>query len=213
MPVKICGITSHKDAQIAIKFGASALGFIFYRGSKRYVSPSSLYWLNNLSNNVKRVGVFVNAEINMVNSISEDLSLDYVQLHGNESSEYCSQICKPIIKAIHVNKDVGNLKVSDYKVFALLFDNYEKGSLGGTGKTFDWNLISSLNSSFPIILSGGLNSENIVSGIKIAHPNAVDVNSGVESSIGVKDPDKISKLFNVLSGINMKENIFINGGK
>ena len=141
MPVKVCGITSHKDAQLAVKFGASALGFIFYKGSKRYVSPSSLCWLNSLSNDVKRVGVFVNEEISTVNSISEELRLDYVQLHGNESAEYCSQIFKPVIKAIHVNKDVDNLKISDYKVFALLFDNYEKGILGGTGKTFDWNLI------------------------------------------------------------------------
>ena len=209
IPVKICGITSLKNASMAVNFGASALGMIFYRGSLRYVEPYKTgKWISQISGQVKKVGVFVNEEIEVIQSIVKRLSLDYVQLHGDESPEFCAKINKPIIKVIRVDNYVDNSLLKEYNVNAFLMDTYKEGLPGGTGEKFNWNFISSLKTETPIILSGGLNAENIIEGIDRIHPAAVDLSSGVESSPGKKDQNKMKQLFNVLKDTNVHTNLF-----
>ena len=104
--MKICGITSLKDAIMAANYGASALGFIFYKNSPRYISPQLLKtWIFKVPSNLKKVGVFVNKDVDKVNKISGDLNLDMVQLHGDESPEYCNQMIKPVVKVFKVNNE------------------------------------------------------------------------------------------------------------
>lgn len=207
--VKICGITSLKDGLMAANYGASALGFIFYKNSPRYIAPQLLKtWISKVPSNLKKVGVFVNKDVDKVNKIAGDLNLDMVQLHGDESPEYCNQMIKPVIKVFKVNNEFDPTVLNDYPVSAFLFDTYKKESYGGTGESFDWQSISNLDTEIPIILSGGLNAENILEGIKVVMPSAVDVNSGVESEPGVKDAEKVKYFFTRLENIEGNGELF-----
>ena len=211
MSVKICGITSYEDAMMAINCGASAIGIIFYKHSPRYVDPEKIFdWIDCLPDNIKKIGVFVDEELGVVRSISEQLALDYIQLHGNESPLYCLDIKRPIIKAVSVDSNLDKFVFAEYDVFAFLLDNYEKNIIGGTGKCFDWTLVSKLNINIPIILSGGLNASNILEGIKLINPTAVDINSGVESSPGKKDKKKMENIFSVIKTTTNNLNLFNN---
>ena len=207
--VKICGITSLKDGLMAANYGASALGFIFYKNSPRYIAPQLLKtWISKVPRNLKKVGVFVNKDVDKVNKIAGDLNLDMVQLHGDESPEYCNQMIKPVTKVFKVNNEFDPTVLNDYPVSAFLFDTYKKESYGGTGESFDWQSISNLDTEIPIILSGGLNAENILEGIKVVMPSAVDVNSGVESEPGVKDAEKVKYFFTRLENIEGNGELF-----
>tara|TARA_B110000196_G_scaffold179522_1_gene153927 strand:+ start:1256 stop:1888 length:633 start_codon:yes stop_codon:yes gene_type:complete len=207
--VKICGITSLKDGLMAANYGASALGFIFYKNSPRYIAPQLLKtWISKVPRNLKKVGVFVNKDVDKVNKIAGDLNLDMVQLHGDESPEYCNQMIKPVTKVFKVNNEFDSTVLNDYPVSAFLFDTYKKESYGGTGESFDWQSISNLDTEIPIILSGGLNAENILEGIKVVMPSAVDVNSGVESEPGVKDAEKVKYFFTRLENIEGNGELF-----
>jgi len=206
--VKICGITSFNDAIMAANYGASALGFIFYEKSPRYINPEILKtWISNVPSSVKKVGVFVNKDVDKVNKIAEELSLDMVQLHGNEFPEYCNQMIRPVIKVFRVNNKFDSIMLNNYQAATFLFDTYNKESHGGTGESFDWQSILQLNTEIPVILSGGLNADNVLEGIEVVKPSAVDVNSGVEASPGKKDEEKIKNLFTILK--NTKGNIEI----
>lgn len=210
IPVKICGITSMENAELAINNGADAIGVIFYDKSPRYVSPNvSAEWIKKISGGIKKVGVFVDEKLETVQSIVKNLNLDYIQLHGNESPEYCSKLNTPIIKVIRVGNSVDNI-ISSYNVHALLLDTYVEGKKGGTGLNFDWGLVSNIKTDTPIILSGGLSYSNIINGIDIVKPAAVDLNSGVESSVGQKDDKKIKQIFDILKKIKSESNIFNN---
>lgn len=199
IPVKICGITSLKDAKIAVNYGAWAIGLIFFQGSPRYVDPEKeKNWISGIPENVKKVGVFVDEKINNINSIVKDLNLDFIQLHGGESPEYCAQLIKPVFKVFRVGDDFDSSGLNDYQVAAFLFDTYQKGKHGGTGEKFNWELITNLKTDTPIILSGGLNSDNILDGIEAVNPAVVDVNSSVESSPGIKDRGKVENIFSIL---------------
>ena len=207
--VKICGITSLKDGLMAANYGASALGFIFYKNSPRYIAPQLLKtWISKVPSNLKKVGVFVNKDVDKVNKIAGDLNLDMVQLHGDESPEYCNQMIKPVTKVFKVNNKFDHTVLNDYPVSAFLFDTYKKESYGGTGESFDWQSISNLDTEIPIILSGGLNAENILEGIKVVMPSAIDVNSGVESEPGVKDAEKVKYFFTRLENIEGNGELF-----
>ena len=203
IPVKICGITSYEDARIAVNYGASAIGMIFYEGSPRYIDPEKVEeWISAIPEKIKKVGVFVNEKRKNIKTIVEKLNLDYIQLHGDESPEYCDKMIRPVIKAFHVGADFDPDVLRNFQAHAFLFDTYQKGKPGGTGRSFDWGLISDLKTDTPIILSGGLNSDNINEGIEIVQPSAVDVNSGVESKPGIKDKVKVEKLFNTIENSN-----------
>ena len=206
--VKICGITSFNDAIMATNYGASALGFIFYEKSPRYINPEILKtWISNVPSSVKKVGVFVNKDVDKVNKIAEELNLGMVQLHGDESPEYCNQMIKPVIKVFRVNNKFDSIMLNNYQVATFLFDTYNKENHGGTGESFDWQSILQLNTEIPVILSGGLNADNVLEGIEVVKPSAVDVNSGVEAAPGKKDKEKIINLFTILK--NTKGNIEI----
>ena len=206
--VKICGITSFNDAIMAANYGASALGFIFYEKSPRYINPEILKtWISNVPSSVIKVGVFVNKDVDKVNKIAEELNLEMVQLHGDESPGYCSQMIRPVIKVFRVNNKFDSIMLKKYQVSTFLFDTYNKENRGGTGESFNWQSILQLNTETPVILSGGLNADNVLKGIEVVKPSAVDVNSGVEVAPGKKDEGKIKNLFTILK--NTKGNIEI----
>jgi len=207
--VKICGITSLKDAEMAVNYSVPAIGLIFYPDSPRYVDPAEVeQWIERIPDSVKKVGVFVNEQIDTINNITRQLKLEFIQLHGDESPEFCNGIIRPVIKVFRVGDDFDAIVLNEYDVHGFLFDTYKKGNPGGTGTRFNWDLIANLKTETPIILSGGLTPENVLNGIEAVNPAAVDVNSGVESVPGVKDEEKIKELFSVLEHSNSCNNPF-----
>ena len=207
--VKICGITSLKDAEMAVNYSVPAIGLIFYPDSHRYVDPAEVeQWIERIPDSVKKVGVFVNEQIDTINNITRQLKLEFIQLHGDESPEFCNGIIRPVIKVFRVGDDFDAIVLNEYDVHGFLFDTYKKGNPGGTGNRFNWDLIANLKTETPIILSGGLTPENVLNGIEAVNPAAVDVNSGVESVPGVKDEEKIKELFSVLEHSNSCNNPF-----
>ncbi len=191
--VKVCGITRPQDAEDAFSLGADFLGLVFAPSSRRVDHAQAARIIEAVPTFQNFVGVFQNQEIAEVRRVAERLGLQYVQLHGEESPEYCELLKKDglsIIKAVHVNEksSVTENELKPYSVFAFLFDTKVGAKSGGTGKSFDWNLISpdiwKKNKGF---LSGGLTPGNIDEAIDATHPFAVDVSSGVESKPGTKD--------------------------
>ena len=203
IPVKICGITTREDAEIAVNYGAAAIGMIFYEGSPRYIYPEKVEeWIPAIPAKMKKVGVFVNEKRKNIKTIVEKLNLDYIQLHGDESPEYCDKMIRPVIKVFQIGTDFDSAILENFQVHAFLFDTYQEDKCGGTGRSFNWDLISDLKTDTPIILSGGLNPDNINKGIETVQPSAVDVNSGVESEAGIKDKVKVEKFFNTIGNSN-----------
>ena len=193
--VKICGLTQLEDALFAAQAGADALGFVFYDKSPRHVSVSNAAAIcNALPPFVTRVGLFVNAPVDFVQSIIRAVPLDLLQFHGDETPEYCAQFGKPYLKAVRVQADTDLLKyATDFDAASgLLLDAYVPGIAGGTGESFDWKLIPP-NFPKPMVLSGGLTPANVREAVQQTHPWAVDVSSGVESSKGIKDPHKVAQ--------------------
>ncbi|MBN4080939.1 phosphoribosylanthranilate isomerase [Caldithrix abyssi] len=199
IPTKICGITNLYDAQTAVRHGASAIGFIFYKKSPRAISIAQAKSISNqLSDSVARVGVFVNHTKDFIDRALTEVPLKAIQLHGDESPEFCQRFDMPIFKALHIQDEKSLSVMSNYNVDGFLLDTFSIDQYGGTGKPFDWSLLKNNQNSVPIILSGGLNPDNISEAISLVNPSAVDVNSGVESSPGIKDPIKIEQLFGKL---------------
>ncbi|RMF91975.1 MAG: phosphoribosylanthranilate isomerase [Candidatus Schekmanbacteria bacterium] len=196
MKIKICGITNKEDALYCAEKGVDALGFIFYEKSKRSISPQRAYEIiASLPPFVNAVGVFVNESIEKVKEIARYCNLDYLQFHGNESPRYLEAFEEfKVIKVIRV-KDEGSIKVMENysNVSVFLVDTYDENLLGGTGKTFNWDLALKAKEYGKIILSGGLNPDNVADAINSVNPYAVDVASGVESIPGKKDFDKVEK--------------------
>ena len=194
---------------MAVNYSVPAIGLIFYPDSPRYVDPAEVeQWIDRIPDSVKKVGVFVNEQIDTINNITRQLKLEFIQLHGDESPEFCNGIIRPVIKVFRVGDDFDAIVLNEYDVHGFLFDTYKKGNPGGTGTRFNWDLIANLKTETPIILSGGLTPENVLNGIEAVNPAAVDVNSGVESVPGVKDEEKIKELFSVLEHSNSCNNPF-----
>jgi phosphoribosylanthranilate isomerase len=204
--VKICGITNIADALSAAECGTDALGFIFYPKSPRYVPPEKAKEIiQKLPGEMTRVGVFVNQEIQEVKEVAKFCDLSLIQLHGDESPRYCSKLPGfSLIKAVSPRAESDILKSREYPVGAILVDAYEPGRYGGTGKISDWGLAIKVKETHLLILSGGLNAENIREAIETVRPYAVDINSGVEISPGKKDPDKIWRIMEVVREIEQK---------
>lgn len=194
--VKICGITNLEDAQTAISAGAWALGFIFYKKSPRYVSPSKArVIIEQLPPLVTPIGVFVDQNEHALRDICRLTRITTIQLHGTESPGYCKRFRHlKIIKAFRVNEVFDLRSVLQYKVDAYLFDTFSETAYGGTGKTFNWQLLKNYQFDKPVILSGGLNSGNVREAVSVLNPYAVDVSSGVEKSPGLKD-DRLVQAF------------------
>ena len=192
--VKICGITSVKDALIAAQHGADAIGLVFYAKSPRHVSiTQAAEIVAALPAFVSTVGLFVDAAPEEIHAVLAKVKLDLLQFHGDETPEECRQYGLPYMKAVRVQADTNLLQyAADYgDAKALLLDAFAEGVAGGTGQTFDWNLIPG-NLPKNIVLAGGLNASNVGSAIRQVRPYAVDVSGGVEQEKGIKDAEKIA---------------------
>ncbi len=191
---KICGLTNYGDARLAVELGADFLGFIFAKSPRQLISKKAVGIIDRLPSDVKKVGVFANQDIDEVKRISREVDLDYLQLHGNESPEYCKKIELPVIKAFRVKDESSLEKVKKYKdVDKYLFDTYHPDKLGGVGETFNWELARKDKSCGQIIIAGGLDETNVQEAIKIIKPYGVDVSSGIEVKPGVKDQKKLKE--------------------
>jgi len=209
--IKICGITNLEDARFAAGALVDYLGFIFYEKSPRHIEPGEAGAIINWIEGPEKVGVFVNQPLDDVNRIARETGLDYVQLHGDESVEYCELIEKPIIKVIHIEEETVDYllkhqieqyeEVSDY----LLFDTKTEGKWGGTGTTFDWNFLKEIGDDIPFFLSGGLSADNIKEAIEMVQPFAVDVSSSLEQKPGLKDFGKIEDFMDNMKALETKE--------
>lgn len=195
--IKICGITHPDDALLSEKSGASAVGFIFYPPSPRYVEPAHAGLISDaLGPFIARVGVFVDEDPVRVMETVKTAHLTAVQLHGSESPEYVKSL-KGVqrIKSFRVGKDFDPEVLSRYDGVTFLLDTYDESGYGGTGKTFDWDCAIACKRYGRIILAGGLNKDTIGNAIRTVGPWGVDVSSGVEDRPGKKDPDKLKAFF------------------
>jgi phosphoribosylanthranilate isomerase len=190
--IKICGITNLNDAFLGLDLGADALGFIFHRYSKRYISSEdALRIISKLPPFVTTVGVFVNQGVEELKSMKREIGFDLFQLHGDEEPDYCRELGNSVIKAIRVKDCINQDDIDSFPVQALLFDAYSTAEFGGTGRSFNWELLKGIALSKSVILSGGLTAENVAEAIDIVNPYAVDVSSGVEDYPGKKNPVKL----------------------
>jgi len=199
--VKICGITNVNDALHACACGADALGLVFYARSPRCVTPETAKAIiTSLPPFVTTVGLFVNEEPQRVLEIADFCGLDVIQLHGDEDPQECDYASLRVIKALRV-RDAASLSAQDdYKTSALLLDAWVPGAYGGTGESFNWELAASVAQQRPVILAGGLTPENVAAAVKAVRPYAVDVSSGVEATLGRKDPAKVAEFIRNAKG-------------
>ena len=189
--VKICGITNVDDAIMAVEAGADAIGFVFFKESPRFITHDrAREIIASVPAFVSTVGVFVNEPAWRVEEIMRITGLDIAQLHGDESPEECCKL-RRVIKALRVEKMLDLEPIKQYEVSAFLLDAYSKGSYGGTGRVFNWEIALEAKKYGNIVLAGGLNPDNVAEAVKFVRPFAVDVSSGVEAEKGVKDPDKV----------------------
>ncbi len=198
--VKICGIRDTATALGTVEAGADALGFVFAPGPRQVDREVVLSICAHLPPFVSRVGIFVNTPAGLAEETAAYCGLDILQLHGQESPEYCRQLKYRVIKAFRV-RDAASLKnIALYRCSAVLLDSYMPGLFGGTGHSFDWKLARAPALNRPIILAGGLNPENVRQAVAIAQPYAVDVSSGVETG-GKKDLEKIRLFIQRAKGV------------
>jgi len=200
--VKICGITNLHDARQAVEAGADALGFVFYEKSPRFVTPATAgEIIGGLPPFVQMVGLFVNAASDDVNRTADLCGLDVVQLHGDETPEYCGQIARRVIKSFRI-KDMASLDaINAYSVAGYLLDAWSPDAYGGTGRTFNWDVAEIAKRYGTVILAGGLDPDNIRQAVDRVKPYAVDASSGVEMAPGRKDPAKVRAFIGRAKGV------------
>ena len=205
--VKICGITREEDAHAAVNAGAHALGFVFYRPSSRYIDAERAQAIiDTLPPFVTTVGVMVNQSIEEVESLLKQVSLNLLQLHGDESPQTCSSYGIPYVKAIRVRSiaQAGLLAGNFPDAKALLLDTLRSDVYGGTGESFHWHRLP--NSIVkPVILAGGLDANNVGEAIRKVQPYAVDVSSGVEHAKGEKDAAEINKFIDAVRAVELEK--------
>ena len=190
---KICGITRIEDALAAVEAGADAIGLVFYGKSPRAVSiEQAAAILQALPPFVTSVGLFVDMPRDELQQLLQRLPLDLLQFHGDESPADCEGHGRPYIKALRIRpgEDVAAAMAPYAGAQGILLDTFVEGVPGGTGASFDWSLVPE-DAAKPIILSGGLDSDNVATAIRQVRPHAVDVSGGVEASKGIKDAGKI----------------------
>lgn len=191
--IKICGITRPEDAQLSEQLGVDALGFVFCKASKRFIEPHHAKTISDqIAPFVTRVGLFLDASVAEIEHALNLLPGMIPQFHGRETASDCDRFGVPYLKAIGLGAGFpGSDELAAYKhATAFLFDSNEPGQLGGTGHVFDWEKLDH-EVGKPVILAGGLNSENVQAAIAQVRPYAVDVSSGVELSKGVKDHEAL----------------------
>lgn len=206
MQVKICGITQPDQGRSIAQLGATALGFICVEQSPRYVSPDRIKeTVAGLPAEVDRIGVFANTTVAAIHQIVMATGLNGVQLHGNESPQFCQALRQTLptlklIKAVRVRSVEQLATIDQYQdwIDLLLLDAYHPGALGGTGKTLDWNALQTFSPFCPWYLAGGITPENVQEAVSLVRPHGIDLSSGVETSPGDKDLGKVRRLFEQL---------------
>jgi len=200
--VKICGITNEDDALRAVEAGADALGFVFYDLSPRCVSfETAERIIRKLPPYVVTSGVFVNNPASFIESAVERCRINVVQLHGDETPQFCTGIRHTVVKAFRI-RDITSIEtIRSYAVAGYLLDAYTPGAYGGTGLTFNWETARIAKQFGPIILAGGLKPENVRTAVETVEPYAIDVSSGVEVSPGRKDHAKVVDLIRRAKGL------------
>ncbi len=192
--VKICGITRAQDAQDAVRLGADAIGLVFYPDSPRAVSVAQAAEIvRHLPPFVTVVALFVNAACADIAAVLQQVRVDLIQFHGEESPEECAGHGRPWIKAVRMRPqtDLTAVQQRYAGAAALLLDTYQAGTPGGTGTAFDWSLIPA-EMAGSIVLAGGLTPANVEQAVREVRPYAVDVSGGVEREKGIKDAEKIA---------------------
>ena len=201
--VKICGISDFETALAAVRSGADFIGMVFAPSHRQIPMEEAVHLLRSIHVLKPRpviVGVFVNRGAAGVNRVADLCGMDWVQLSGTESWEYCKQIERPIIKAIHISGQKSEEVIAEIekghqilgtREFICLLDTENKEAYGGTGQTFDWQVAEEVAARFPVIIAGGLTPDNVGQLIDEVHPWGIDVSSGVETN-GLKDPAKIA---------------------
>ena len=203
MKVKVCGITNLRDALLCESSGASALGFIFYPKSKRYISSEdALKIIENLSPFTIKIGVFVNESSEKINGIASELKLNAIQLHGEETPLSTAEIKFPIIKSFRIKEHFDFSILHKYKNAYYLLDSFSKNQFGGTGIKFNWNVIPDKLKN-KIILAGGVSSDNIEEIFNTIKPAAVDLSSSLESEPGKKDKEKVKEFFRKFNSLSI----------
>ena len=195
--IKLCGITSLDDARLAVEAGAWAIGCILWERSPRACDPAEAARIAAAVRRSAHVcGVFVNPHLDEVTELVDALGLTMVQLHGDEGPAFCAEVARrtgaKVIKAAAVRTQADVRALETFHTDFHMLDAHLPGMRGGTGETFDWELVRARRSSIPLILSGGLRPENVADAIAATHPFAVDTASGTEASPGVKDPAKVA---------------------
>jgi phosphoribosylanthranilate isomerase len=194
--VKVCGMTNLADAEHAASHGAWAIGLIHHPDSPRYVQPDVAEEIGAaLKRRCEIAGVFVNATLDEVIDAAERENLTLLQFHGEEGPSFCVEARRrtgaKVIKAMRIKSAADVQAAEAFRTNFHLFDAYWHGIHGGTGKSFDWDLVVRRRSQIPMILAGGLTAENVAGAIERVKPYAVDVVSGVEAEPGRKDPEKL----------------------
>jgi phosphoribosylanthranilate isomerase len=199
--VKICGITRPEDAELAVSLGAWAIGMVFHAPSPRAVDPAVAAAIGGaFHRRVEVCGVFVNRPLDEVTRLADTCSLSLLQLHGDEGPEYCAAVAHrtgaKVMKAARV-KDAASLQALNAfrRVDYHLVDAHHPDLFGGTGETFDWELLRTRRSKVPLVLSGGLTPDNVADAIRLVHPWGVDSASGTEAAPGIKDAAKVEAFF------------------
>jgi len=193
--IKICGITRLEDALAAAALGADAVGFVFYKKSPRYIEPmKAATIIRKLPPFVSAVGLFVNPSQQDIDDVLSLCPLGVIQLHGDESPEFCQAQMRRVIKAIPIKQAEDLERAQQFSCPILLDTKAPQGVYGGTGHSFDWSLLTNFTHDYPLILAGGINIKNVEIALSHRHWFALDVSSGVEISPGIKDKTKMKAL-------------------
>lgn len=205
MKVKICGIKDVETALTAVESGADALGFVFAESKRKITSEQAREIIKELPDELLKVGVFVNEDPDVIRKIVDEAGINVIQLHGDETPEYCAQFSVPVIKALSIESHDDLNQMGQYSCDYYLLDSPKGKYRGGNGVTFDWNLLNGGKlDGKKIILAGGLSIENVEQAIEVGAPYMVDVSSGVETD-GKKDVNKIKKFIDQAKKRSMHE--------
>ena len=206
MLVKICGLTNLEDSLAAIEMGADFLGFNFYPKSPRFLELERAQKIfEEIPSNIPKVGVFVNEEYQNIIDIASELNLDILQLHGDETPEFCNQIGRAWYPAIRLANEEAFEQIPKYESDWILIDTFVKGQYGGTGIRANWGLAKEAKKfGKKILLAGGLDPENVQIAIATAQPDAVDVSSGIEERIGKKDLKKMEEFIQKAKSVSLR---------
>lgn len=208
MKVKICGIRNLDTALHAKQIGTDAIGFVFAKSKRQITAEQAEEMADGLGKGPLKVGVFVNEELEKIESIADQASLDVIQLHGDEPPEFAKELRLPVMKAFSFEKGAKLSDILSYPADFILLDSSTGPYRGGNGTSFDWTLLE--KESFDrsrLVLAGGLNKENVEEAIQMVRPFAVDVSSGVETD-GVKDQEKMKQFIQIVKGVTRNDYIY-----